>query len=249
MINKKAFLGQQELGNVLYRAFSTTSGPLSKMMRSGAEKLVLKPSMGVGEALKGGIQYLASHKSPGHLIDYANLAAAPARAAEKFGKPVVGMIPEHPQYKGVQKVTGALMHGIGNQAANLDAILYGGQGMKGSNIFTRLPEYFKRDIKGNMYYVGKKSVGGQNPVHERSLLGKAFFPLVGSGVGMGALGMAMHRKEDGKPATLAERVPTGISETLKWGIATPAMTGKLFAYDLPKAGFNILKRNKNSNKE
>jgi hypothetical protein len=251
MINKKAFIGQQELGKVLYNVFNK-SGPLSKMVRPAAEKLLTSPSKSISDTIRGGIKYFADFKTPEHLMDVKNLKQVSPEIAKQFEtkRPVVGVLPSKEKYKGVSYLTGGIARSVGNQAANFDSILYGGYGFKGKSPLMRLPEYFKRDVNFRRYDVSAASIDGARAVSKKSLAGQIYSPLAGSGIAMGGLSMAAHtRNKDGTPATLLQRVPTGISETLKWGIATPIMTAKILAYDAPKFGYNILKQKKNLNKE
>jgi hypothetical protein len=264
---KEAIPGQKLIGEYIVKGLADlgTKGPMTEAIGGAAKKLMTSGNLGFGEAAKKGIQYLSKFKGPHQLMDPKALESAAgivapvekglkskARNFFEIAKPEpVGAITNIPKQKGLAKVTGGFLHGVGNQAANLNAILFGGHGMQSKTMLGRIPEFLKKEVVSSQYRVGA-TVGDKSLIYKRGPIGKVMFPLISTGAGMGAIGAAMKKNEDNSPVTVGQRVGTGVSESLKWGIAAPAIIGKYMAYDLPKAGVDIfkqVKQNKQLNKE
>ena len=150
--------------------------------------------------------------------------------------------PEHRPWFGiktkgaVQKVNegegSAVTSGIGNMARNLDAMLHGGYGLKGTNVVTRTGQILGREANEAMHYTH------DGYRYKRSVPGKILGATMASGLGFGALEGATATNPDGTPASVPKKVLSGTTTALKWGLATPAMAAKNIAYDIPKTLIN-----------
>ena len=251
---KKGFIGQEELGRGIYNLIdrAALSGPTASAVAAASKKLMSAGDMSVGQAVRKGVGFFAKMKPAEHLIDpeTINKSVAGTFGSTIKGKVPLGGIPSGTEIN-TKSISGKFLKGTSRQAANINAIAYGGEGMKGKNPLTRLPEFLGREFNAQKYFTApEKATGGYTPVMKRGIIGRVAWPLIGTGVGMGTIEASLKHNDDNSPVTPAQRIRTGVVSSLKWGVAQPLLVGKYMAYDLPKAGFKILtNKNNSTNKE
>ena len=120
-----------------------------------------------------------------------------------------------------------------NQASNLEHIKNKG-----------LWDFTKQEFNNSKYFTRTVTKNGKKygVRMERSRLGKAANPLLGTGAGFGAFDLATNAKdEEGKKQSLLKRVGKAASTTLKWGVGAPVMGAKMVTYDIPKGVYDATK--------
>lgn len=164
-----------------------------------------------------------------------HLANIPKNAIEgPAHRPMLGIKTKNPIAVVPKEEGSSFTRALGNMSRSVMGITSGKFGVEGSNFVTRTGNVLKKEFNEARHYTKLDEASGKTFKYKRSLTGQALGVTLGSGIGAGVFEGSGATNNDGTPASLPKKLFKGTSSALSWGLATPIMGAKAFAYDIPK---------------